>query len=53
VSESVALMDLMRAIVADDEATVSRLVLASPELASSTLVEGATRESVKDHWFEI
>jgi len=45
-------MDLMRAIVANDEATASRLLLASPDLASRALAEGAARGGAKGYWFE-
>jgi len=40
-----SLMDLMRAIVANDADTVSRLLLVSPDLATGALTEGATRQS--------
>jgi hypothetical protein len=45
-------MDLMRAIVAADEAAVSRLLLASPDLARAALAEGATRKGASDYRFE-
>lgn len=51
-ASSASLMGLMWAIVAGDEATASRLILAAPELARSALVEGATREGAKDYWFK-
>src|SRR5215470_11056796 len=51
-ARSASLMGLMWAIVAGDEATASRLLLASPGLASGALVEGATREGAKDYWFK-
>lgn len=48
---SASLMDLMRAIVADDAKAVSRLLEASPELAVTALAEGATRQGTKGYWF--
>jgi hypothetical protein len=51
-ADTSSLMELMRAIVADDAKTVARLLLASPDLASVSLAQGATRQSTKDHWFE-
>ena len=45
-----SLMDLMRAIVANDADTVSRLLLASPDLVTGSLVDGATRHSPKPYW---
>jgi hypothetical protein len=47
-----SLMDLMRAIVADDAGTISQLLVAFPDLASTSLTEGATRQGAKDYWFE-
>jgi Ankyrin repeats (many copies) len=52
VARTASLMDLMRAIVADDAETVSRLLDASPDLASAPLAEGATRQGATDYWFE-
>jgi hypothetical protein len=52
VSGSASLMGLMRAILAGDEAAVSRLLHASPGLARDALAEGATRERASDYWFE-
>jgi hypothetical protein len=46
------LMGLMQAIVADDAEAASRLLLAAPNLASISLVEGATRRGATDYWFE-
>ena len=51
-ARTASLMDLMRAIVADDAETVSRLLDASPDLASAPLAEGATRQGATDYWFE-
>src|SRR5262249_57126560 len=50
VARAASLMDLMRAIVADDAARVSRLLLASPDLVRGSLVEGATRQSPKPYF---
>jgi hypothetical protein len=52
VPRTASLMDLMRAIVADDAETSSRLLDASPDLASAALTEGATRQGATDYWFE-
>jgi ankyrin repeat protein len=52
VARTASLMDLMRAIVADDAATVSRLLMASPDLASAVLTAGATRQGANDYWLE-
>src|SRR5215813_9327859 len=46
------LMDLVRAIVAGDAATVSRLLAASPDLAKASTGEGATRQISKDYYLE-
>ena len=47
------LMMLMRGIVAGDAAAVARLLAASPALASSSLrLQGATRRSTKDYFFD-
>jgi Ankyrin repeats (many copies)/Ankyrin repeats (3 copies) len=51
-ARAASLMDLMRAIVADDAETVSRLLMASPDLASAALAEGATRQGAKDYWLK-
>jgi len=51
VARTASLLDLMRAIVADDMATISRVLVASPDLASAPLTEGATRHGTKDYWF--
>jgi hypothetical protein len=51
VARRASLMDLMRAIVADDAKAVSRLLEASPELAFTALAEGATRQGTKGYWF--
>ena len=47
-----SLMDMMRAIVADDAETISRALVAFPDLASAALTEGATRQGAKDYWLE-
>src|SRR5438132_6152223 len=52
VASTGTLMDLMRAIVANDADAVSRLLLASADLATGSLAEGATRQGAKDYWFE-
>lgn len=44
------LMTLVRAIVASDGATVTRLLAATPALARASLQEGATRQS-SDQWY--
>jgi len=44
------LMTLVRTIVAGDDATVTRLLAASPDLARASLQEGATRQSAVD-WY--
>src|SRR5215813_8447956 len=46
------LMDLVRAIVAGDAATVSRLLASSPDLAKASTGEGATRQISKDYYLE-
>lgn len=48
-----SLMDLMRAIVADDAKAVSQLLSASPDLARGALPEGATRQNAKAFRFEV
>jgi ankyrin repeat protein len=50
VTSETALMTLVRAIVADDAATVSRLLAASGSLASTQAGEGATRETAADYY---
>jgi hypothetical protein len=48
-----ALMTLMRSIVAGDAKAVARSLAASPALASSSLrLEGATRLSAQDYFFD-
>jgi hypothetical protein len=47
-----ALMDLIRAIVADDAAQVSRLLATAPALARACVEEGATRAHAKEHFFD-
>lgn len=47
-----SLMDLMRAIVADDGETIGRLLRSSPELARAAMGEGATRQNAKEYRFE-
>jgi hypothetical protein len=44
------LMTLVRAIVADDTATASRLLAASQALAVARAEEGASRQAAKDHY---
>jgi hypothetical protein len=44
------LMALVRAIVANDMATASGLLAASPALAFAAIEEGATRRAAKDHY---
>jgi ankyrin repeat protein len=51
VARAASLMDFMRAIVADEAETVSRLLAASPNLASAPLTEGASRQGPKGYWF--
>jgi hypothetical protein len=46
------LMTLVRAIVADDIATTSRLLAASGSLASARAEEGATRQQAKAHFLD-
>jgi len=50
VARSAELMTLVRAIVADDAATTSRLLAASGSLASAQAGEGATREAATDYY---
>jgi ankyrin repeat protein len=50
VASDTALMMLVRAIVADDAATASRLLAASGSLASARAGEGATREAATDYY---
>jgi ankyrin repeat protein len=45
-------MDLMRTIVAGDEASAARTIVASPNLARASLPKGATRQGSADFWFE-
>ena len=53
VGDAQALMTLMRGIIAGDAAAVARSLTASPELASSSLrLQGATRQSPNDYFFE-
>jgi hypothetical protein len=52
VARTASLMDLMRAIVADEAEAVSQLLDASPDLASAALAEGATRQGAKGYWLE-
>ncbi len=47
-----ALLTLMRAIAAGDVATVARSLAAVPGLASSSLREGATRQSALDYFVD-
>ena len=50
VARSAELMTLVRAIVADDAATTSRLLATSGSLASAQAGEGATREAAADYY---
>jgi Ankyrin repeats (many copies) len=50
VARTASLMDLMRAIVANDAETVLRILATSPDLVSTPLTEGATRQGAKDYW---
>jgi hypothetical protein len=50
VARSTELMTLVRAIVADDAATTSRLLATSGSLASAQAGEGATREAATDYY---
>src|SRR5438874_7204473 len=53
VGDAQALMTLMRGIIAGDAAAVARSLTASPELASSSLrLQGATRQSPNDYFFD-
>ena len=45
-------MGFMRTIVAGDEASAARMILASPGLVRASLPEGATRQGSADFWFE-
>jgi hypothetical protein len=47
-----ALMTLVRAIVGDDAATVSRLLASSPDLATARLQEGAARQTASQYYLE-
>src|SRR2546421_8119427 len=47
-----ALMTLMRSIVAGEAKAVARSLAASPALASSSLLEGATRLSTQDYFVD-
>lgn len=51
-ARAASLIDLMRAIVADDAETIARLLAVSPDLANAALAEGATRQGAKGYWFE-
>jgi hypothetical protein len=46
------LMTLVRAIVADDESTTSRLLAGLGSLASAVAQEGATRQNAKDFYLD-
>ena len=46
-----ALMILMRGIVSGDAAVVAQSLAASPALATSSLRQGATRQSAQDYFF--
>ena len=50
-ARTASLMDLMRAIVADDAEAVPQLLASAPDLASASLDEGATRQGATDYWF--
>jgi hypothetical protein len=53
VGDNQALMVLMRGIVAGDPAAVARSLAASPASASSSLrLQGATRQSTQDYFFD-
>jgi hypothetical protein len=47
-----AFMTLLRTIVDDDRATFSKLLKASPALATAHAKRGATREHAKDYFFD-
>ena len=49
---SASMMRLTRAIVAGDAAAVSKMLAATPELASAPFAEGATRENPKPYRLE-
>jgi hypothetical protein len=51
-ARAASLMDLMRAIVADEAETVSHLLTSAPDLADASLGEGATRQGANDYCFE-
>ena len=51
VADAQALMALMRGIVAGDYAAVASSLAASPALASSSLLMGATRQTARDYFF--
>jgi hypothetical protein len=51
-ARAASLMDLMRAIAIDDAKSVSQLLASSPDLASASLLEGATRQSAKEYWLK-
>jgi len=44
------LMTLFRAIIADDEATASELLAASPDLSIQRVQDGATRQAAAEHY---
>lgn len=48
----VAFIQLVKAIIAHDTATILRLLSASPDLASACLTKGATRHSAMQSFFE-
>lgn len=50
-SDARQLMTLMRGILAGDEAAVARSLAASPDLASSSLIQGANRQSARHYFF--
>src|SRR5260370_40544120 len=52
VKADLALGELVRAIVADDAACVSRLLAASPPLASACFHTGATRQMAKTYYLD-
>jgi Ankyrin repeats (many copies) len=51
VASDVSLMELLRAIVAKDPATASRLLAESPALATARVEAGATRQAAKECYF--
>ena len=52
VKSDLALWELVRAIVAGDAACVSRLLAASPPLASACFHTGATRQMAKTYYLD-